>query len=98
MIEKFSIRLRRLRMQNDLSVKQVANELSIAPSTYREWENGRSIRGEPYVQLAQVFNIEVSELMTGVKSQSLDIKDLNVLQTLCSSIVAQIVKMKRDSN
>ncbi len=97
-MEKFSDRLRRLRVQCGLSVTQVAEELSIAPSTYREWENGRQILGEPYAQLAKVFRVEISELMTGVKSLNLETADLDNLQRLCSSIVAQIAKMRRNSN
>ena len=97
-MEKLGDRLKRLRSENGLSVKQVADFLAIAPSTYREWENGRQIRGEPYGQLAKVFKVEVGELITGKRSYSLEDSDLENLQQLCASIVTQIAKMRRNSN
>lgn len=65
-----SRRLRDRRVELRLSVKDVAFHLQVAESTYREWEYGRSIRGElHYERLASVFQMTVYELITGRKPQ-----------------------------
>jgi transcriptional regulator with XRE-family HTH domain len=64
-METLGVRLKRLREQRKLSVADTATALSISPSTYREWEYGRAILGEPYKELAKVFNVSLTELLTG---------------------------------
>lgn len=61
----FGHRLRQLRNKQDLSASEVAYALGVSVSTYREWENGRAIRGEPYSQLAKILQVSLSELLTG---------------------------------
>lgn len=46
---------------------EAALALSVSPSTYREWEYGRAIRGEPYAKIAQIFHVTLSELLLGEK-------------------------------
>lgn len=58
-------RLKELRVSRNLAVSQVAEMLGVSPSTYREWEYGREIKGEPYMKLASIFNIGLNELLTG---------------------------------
>lgn len=64
-METLAKRLVRLRKERELSVSAVAQKIGVSTSTYREWEYGRKIRGEPYAQLAQVFDISLSELLLG---------------------------------
>ena len=79
-MENLSDRLRRLRNENDLTVKEVAEVLGIPVTTYREWENGRKIVGEPYIGLSKVFGISVYELITGEKNSKVDlIASLNLI-------------------
>jgi transcriptional regulator with XRE-family HTH domain len=66
--ETFRSRLRRLRDEKKLTVKHVAEFLNIPTTTYREWENGRKIVGEPYIELSKLFNISVHELISGEKN------------------------------
>lgn len=58
-------RLRVYRHQRDLKPKDVAKAVGVAVTTYREWENGRRISGEPYLALAKLFQIPVAELLSG---------------------------------
>lgn len=62
---KLSIRLKELRMKNKLSVSEVAEFVGVSSSTYREWEYGRSISGEPYMKIAEIFNVSLKFLLTG---------------------------------
>lgn len=59
----FGQRLKALRLSRKLKADEVATQLGIAPSTYREWENGRAISGQPYVKMANIFRVGLHELM-----------------------------------
>lgn len=62
-------RLRRYRLKRDLTASEVARGVGVAVSTYREWELGRQIKGEPYFALAKILQVSLSELMGGSESQ-----------------------------
>jgi len=55
-------RLKRFRKQRNLTVAEIARRIPVSESTYRDWENGRAIKGEPYVRLARVFDVSLNEL------------------------------------
>lgn len=63
--ETIGRRFARLRAARGLSAAEVAAEVGVSESTYREWEQGRRIVGEPYTRLAKVFGVSLRELMTG---------------------------------
>lgn len=63
--ESFSVRLRRLRLEKGIKVKDMALALGVSVSTYRDWEYGRSIKGEPYPKMAELLSVSLSELLTG---------------------------------
>ena len=64
-METLSNRLKKLRSEKNFSINEVAKKIGVSPSTYRTWENGAEIRGEPYLKIANVFEISLSELITG---------------------------------
>lgn len=66
---EFGERLRVLREKRGLTLKGTANLVGVPISTYREWEYGRKILGEPYLKLAEVFEVSLNELF-GAKSGS----------------------------
>src|SRR5262245_9479473 len=68
-----SDRLRRLRVENQMSMKQVADRIGVPLSTYRDWEYGKSIRGEPYPELAALYGVSVHELITGRTAEKSEI-------------------------
>lgn len=63
-------RLKRYRQQRGLTIQEVSSRTGIPASTYKEWENGRQIRGEPYLLLAEVYQVSIQELITGQKNKS----------------------------
>lgn len=93
-METFADRLKKLRIQKNLSPKQMSTMTAIPLSTYREWEAGRQIKGQPYVKIAQALNVSLYELLTGecaqiheaieiVEKLEIDLKKLKgVLQSL----------------
>ena len=59
----FNKRLKNLRNERKLSLRDASKLIGVPESTYREWEYGRQIRGhEPYIKIARAFGISVSEL------------------------------------
>lgn len=66
-------RLRKLREAHGLSCDAVAKAVGVSPSTYRDWEYGRSIQGEPYIRLAAIFNVGIVTLLTGSESKDVQI-------------------------
>ncbi len=94
-METMGQRLKRLRVKKGLSLKQVAEQLNISASTYRDWEYGKAIQGEPYMDLAKVLNIGIVELMTGSRSQNQDlIRAIQSLDKIVSDVKAIALSME----
>ena len=72
-MESTANRLIRLRKKAKLSMKEVAEQIGVPISTYRDWEYGRSMKTNIYVKLSLVLKVSLSELLTGQKSQSSEI-------------------------
>jgi transcriptional regulator with XRE-family HTH domain len=67
-MEKIGTRIRNFRLRRKLTVTECAQQLKVSPSTFREWEYGRAIQGEPYVELASLLDVSLHELLTGRKT------------------------------
>lgn len=83
-------RLRKFRLKAGLTLQQVSDRTGIPVSTYKEWENGRQIRGEPYLLLARVYQVSLQELITGEKTQ------LGPVLEKLDSMIGEIEAVKRD--
>jgi transcriptional regulator with XRE-family HTH domain len=46
-------------------MKDVAQAIGVPASTYRDWEYGKAIKGEPYGKLAEFYGVRVDELLGG---------------------------------
>ncbi|MBO9666510.1 MAG: helix-turn-helix transcriptional regulator [Bdellovibrio sp.] len=66
-------RLKAFRQEKHLSAQELAETCGIPVTTYREWENGRQIQGEPYEKLAEALGVSLFELMTGRKPKYSDV-------------------------
>jgi transcriptional regulator with XRE-family HTH domain len=55
-------RLKKLRETRRLSMRETAKLIGVPETTYREWEYGRAVRGEPYLKIAKAFGVKVEEL------------------------------------
>lgn len=57
-MESFSIKLIQNRQRLNLTQEEIAEELGIRQSTYREWENGRSPKLSFLPKLKQVLQLK----------------------------------------
>lgn len=55
-------RLKSWRLEKGVTVNEVASYVGVAPSTWREWENGRAISGLPYLKISQFFEVGLHEI------------------------------------
>lgn len=90
-MESLGSRLKNFRLLRRLSVAEVARALKVAETTYRDWEKGGAIRGEPYSQLAMIFNTSLSVLMLGNGEDRLEIeKDLVLIEAIIARIKSKL--------
>lgn len=63
-------RLCGLREACDMSVEEMAAELSVSPGTYREWEEtGEDVPISALYHIARRFNVELTEILTGTSAK-----------------------------
>ena len=65
-----SEQLKKFRKINGFSVVECSEKIGVSQSTYRDWENGRAISGEPYLRISQMFGISLSALF-GLEDEEL---------------------------
>jgi len=86
-METIGLRMKRLRTLQGMSASEVAIKSGVPISTYREWENGRQIKGEPYKKIADTLNVSLYELLTGCNSGSVDlIQKIDDIQNICTTL------------
>ena len=63
MVIKFQNRLKELRIENKLSMVQLAKLMGITDGSVCRWENGKhDIKGEQLFKLAQIFKVSMDYL------------------------------------
>ena len=62
-------RLKAHRILKGLSIQDAAGRIGVAASTYREWENGRAITGNPYSKISATLDIGVYKIL-GIEDES----------------------------
>lgn len=67
-------KIRSLRLKNRMTIKEIATQVGVPSSTYRDWEYGRKISAEKLQNLANAFEVSVSELMNGDKDDRKELK------------------------
>ena len=90
---EFHKNLKMLRERKGNSVAEMAKNLGISVSTYREWEYGRKILGEPYLEIAIILDVGLNELFENQNNEYLEVreaikavkKSLKELEEVCES-------------
>jgi transcriptional regulator with XRE-family HTH domain len=60
---EISEKMKKYRISLNLKANEAAQRIGVAESTYRDWENGRKIQGEPYQLIADTLDISILELL-----------------------------------
>lgn len=90
--ENISAKLKNFRLQKGLTQKEVAHRLGVPSSTYRSWEYGAAISGEPYQGLCHVFEVSLTELLGLPSQESQQQQILQEIQQI--EIMLQNLKLK----
>lgn len=86
-------KLKEFRVKKKLSVSECARALSVSPSTYREWEYGRSIIGEPYVKIAELFEVSLTDLFSTERSEALN--EIEMLESELERLLKSVKSIKK---
>lgn len=82
------------REQLNLKVKHVAKEIGVSESTYRDWENGRKIQGEPYILISKALKMNVVDLLSIESDSFLDVQtQLNFIEECVNNIRERVIKI-----
>lgn len=55
---KITQKIRQLRKERKMTLKETAKLLCVPVSTYRDWEYGRKIPADAAIKLAEVFDVK----------------------------------------
>jgi transcriptional regulator with XRE-family HTH domain len=86
LMELMGQRLKQYRTSKGFTAVKVARKLGIAISTYRRWEEGAMISGEPYVKLANIFGVSLHELFGLETSRKAILDDISEIERLLERI------------
>ena len=93
--ETIDRRMARLRRQAGYSQKEVADALGVSPSTYRSWEGGSKISGEPYKKLAQLLGVTLTELMYGEQPDLSDLRmELELIKNSINRVISRVISLE----
>jgi transcriptional regulator with XRE-family HTH domain len=90
-MENFHTRLRHLRKARGLTMKEFANKIGVPQSTYRDWEYGGTISGQPYIRMALILNVSLYELLDGKRQRSNRLLNITVeLESLVKELKKEL--------
>lgn len=73
-------RIKKAREDKKLTVSHVARKIGVSQSTYRDWEYGREIKGEPYIKIAEALGVSLTYVLGVSKTETEDtIKEIGEL-------------------
>jgi transcriptional regulator with XRE-family HTH domain len=87
--EHISKRLQALRQKHGLTLGEVGRAINVPTSTYRDWEYGSEIKGEPYQKLAKLFGVSLTFLITGHNN-----KETKILNEIIGDMEKDLQKLK----
>ena len=93
---EFGIRLRELRMQKNLTQKQLAEQIRVQNSIISFYENGDRLPSpETIIKLTAVFHVSADYLMGIEKTESIDVTGLDEND---KKLVRSLVETLRNKN
>lgn len=74
MAETMGERLRRLRTEKGIKIEDFARQLNIPTTTYRDWEKGRAIQGQPYIEIAKALGVSLGTVLGVSRAVPLELR------------------------
>lgn len=69
-----SQRIKKLRQEQKMTLKEMAQHLGVPTSTYRDWEYGSKIPADVLIELSQLFKSSPNELLGLEKIQNRNLR------------------------
>lgn len=88
-MEDFNIRLKKYRLTANLTQREAAKKINVPESTYRDWEYGNAIQGEPYPKIAKAFGITLNELFGVSDDESIE-SQLDKIISITNSVKSKL--------
>lgn len=88
------MKMKKRRIQLNLKVKEVAKEIGVSESTYRDWENGRKIQGEPYILISKALKMNIADLLSIERNSFSEIQtQLIMIENCVKNIRESVIKI-----
>ena len=88
----FNKNLKRIRLENNLTQKDVADFLHISPQSISKWENGEATPSIDFLPLlAELLNCKIDDFFNDVKHESINVSDLEKFAEF-----ARVLEMDKD--
>lgn len=71
---KLAQKIRQLRIERKMTLKETAKYLGVPVSTYRDWEYGRKMPADAILKLAETFDVPMSAFSKREKSPGADLQ------------------------
>ena len=80
--------LKARRLQLNKKPSEIASFIGVSESTYRDWEHGRKIQGEPYIRIADALEMSIIDLLEINRSEDREtfLKELSEIDTHIKNI------------
>ncbi|MFI3255596.1 MAG: helix-turn-helix transcriptional regulator [Eubacteriales bacterium] len=92
-------RIKTLRKERRMTQEELAIKLNVVRQTVSKWEKGQSVPDAGLlIQLAEVFEVNVSELLGGSKDQSTEVMDNNEIAQQLERINEHLAVRNKGSN
>ena len=80
----FNKNLKQIRLQNNLTQKDVADFLHISPQSISKWENGEATPSIEFLPLlSELFNCKIDDFFANQKHDSINLGDLEKFAEFC---------------
>lgn len=74
-------------------MREAAKRIGVPETTYREWEYGRAIRGEPYIRIARAFGVTLDALLGNASpTQTSTAQDFDKIISDLQSLKTKVIK------
>ncbi len=93
----FNKNLKNIRLQQELSQKQVADYLSISPQSVSKWEKGEALPSIDYLpKLAELLNCDINAFFVPISERTIDNSVLNDFLSLENEVICSETKTLDD--